>query len=248
MSKAIAERRAAVSLNDRSSSDLRRELKGLIDLTVANLQRMAALVAELESRGEDLSGLRISLLPSLRLIAAGRTLAEVVMRLADRPMLLQRVAALPITEQKQLLDKGTVSVLVDGEPQPVKLLALPFGNIQQVFAQDHIRTPEEQRVYLAAAKQGRRSESDEPKRHYRLRADKDRAGLWVGNAFVKLSEIVPVLSELAGPLELLDPDQAETITIRVTKTEKDRLRIQSNQRKLPDWHLLREAVHAYGMI
>jgi hypothetical protein len=243
----VAERRTVKALKDRSSKELRRELSGLIAETAEKLQKMAFIVAELESRGEDLSGLRISLLPALRLVAAGRMDAEAVLRLADRPWLIQSVGRLPLPEQKRLLDKGTVPVLVEGEAKDTPILSLPLSTIQQVFAQDHVRSPEEQRVYLASIRR-RKSDGEEPKRHYLLRADKGRGGFWVGQAFVKVSEVVPVLAELAGPLDLLVPDDAETITVRVTAAEKEKLRVLANQRKLPDWHLLREAFRAMGMI
>lgn len=74
--------------------------------TAENLLRLAVVVNELESRGEDLKHLRIGLLPILRKIASGKLLAEAVVAFAGQPALLQRVAAMPLEEQKQVVAQG----------------------------------------------------------------------------------------------------------------------------------------------
>jgi hypothetical protein len=237
----------AVPMKDRTSKDIRRELAGLIAQTAELLQRMAFLVAELESRGEDLSGLRISLLPALRLVAAGRMTAETALWIADRPWLTSCVGSLSKADQQTLQEKGTVAVLIDGKVRHESILKLPFATVQQVFANGRIRTPEEQRLYLAAPRR-RGKRTDEPRRNWRARADRDRGGIQIGNMFVPTAEIVAALAELNGPLEVLIPDEAETCTVRVTGAEKDRIKAAERKQKLPEWHIVRQALHAAGII
>jgi hypothetical protein len=59
------------------------------------------VVAELESRGEDLSQLKIGLLPLLRQIAAGVLLPDVVVRYAGQPAAIKQLAGMPIDEQRR---------------------------------------------------------------------------------------------------------------------------------------------------
>jgi hypothetical protein len=59
------------------------------------------VIAELESRGEDLSDLKIGLLPLLREIAAGTLLPEVVVKFAGQPAALRAIGKRPMDEQEQ---------------------------------------------------------------------------------------------------------------------------------------------------
>lgn len=60
--------------------ELRAEVKRLLGITAENLVKLAAVVRELENRGEDISQLRLSILPNLRAIAGGKILPEVVVK------------------------------------------------------------------------------------------------------------------------------------------------------------------------
>jgi hypothetical protein len=86
---------------NRPTDELKAELARLLGFTAENLLRLAVVVAELESRGEDLSDLKIGLLPLLRSIAAGTLLPEVVVRFAGQPRALKAVGALPLDEQRR---------------------------------------------------------------------------------------------------------------------------------------------------
>ena len=85
---------------------LKAELARLLGFTAENLLRLAVVVNELEGRGEDLSGLRFGLLPFLRQIGSGKLLPEVVITFAGQPAAIKRIAALPLEEQRRIVDQG----------------------------------------------------------------------------------------------------------------------------------------------
>jgi hypothetical protein len=94
-------------------------LARLLGFTAENLLRLAVVVAELESRGEDLSDLKIGLLPILRQIAAGTLLPEVVVYYAGKPLAMKRIAALPPAEQRAYVEaKGELEppLMTAGKP------------------------------------------------------------------------------------------------------------------------------------
>lgn len=106
-------RREAAEL---STDALKAELARLLGFSAENLLRLAVVVGELESRGEDLSQLKIGLLPILRQIAAGTLLPDVVVLYAGQPSALKRIAAMPIAEQQRVA-KGERAVSPD-PPRP----------------------------------------------------------------------------------------------------------------------------------
>jgi hypothetical protein len=75
-----------------TTAELRSALEKLLGFTADNLLRMAVVVAELESRGEDLSDLKLGILPILREIAAGRLLPAVVVQFAGQPGVIKQIA------------------------------------------------------------------------------------------------------------------------------------------------------------
>ncbi len=83
---------------------LKDELARLLGFSAENLLRLAIVVRELESRGEDLSGLKIGLLPVLRDIAAGLLLPEIVVRYAGEPWAIRKLTGTPLEEQRQIAD------------------------------------------------------------------------------------------------------------------------------------------------
>lgn len=253
MSKALANPRA--DLKGRPTEELVRELVGLLGYTAEKLQRMAFIVAELESRGHPTTAIRDHfLMRQLRRIAAGDLLPEVIQHLLGSPTVIDAVARLPIAEQKRLLDSGKVDVLVDGAMQPIDLARLTSESVNLAFGPDHLRNEAEQRQHIKQLKriEDLRTERSEPAPEpiWRVQAIPDRNGIKVGNTFAKVEDIVPVLAELKGPLEVINVDDAtlETATVRLTAKEKRKLKAAEKRRGLPEWHLIREALRAYGLI
>lgn len=134
---------------------LRRELAQALELSAQHLLRLAAIWAELERRGEDLRELRTGLAVYLPQIAAGTVDAELVVRFAGQRTILNRVAALSITEQRRLLEGATLPVVerlstgLQVRDVPLRLLT----NAQARVALDdgRIRGEAEQRALLLGA-------------------------------------------------------------------------------------------------
>jgi hypothetical protein len=249
MSSAVAEAPAG-SLRSLSTEDLFAEFESLFGQTVSSLIRMAEVVAELERRGADLARLCNSMVPHLRRIAAHQLLPEAVLSFQFRPAILNSVSQLPITDQRRLVEKPEVEVYVpdSDSSEKVPLDDLHIHQARAVFGNGKIRTPAEQRVYLRGASVAAKDAKPVTTRNYRVRADRERGGVWVGAAFVKSGEIVAALAELAGPLPTLTIDDSDTATARLSSAEKDKLRQNEKRRGLPEWHLIREALRAYGLI
>lgn len=85
------------------TDELRAELDRALRLTVEHLNHLAAVWAELERRGEDLSQLRKGVGRYVASIARGELLAEVVVAFAEDANALRRVAALPTGEQAEVV-------------------------------------------------------------------------------------------------------------------------------------------------
>jgi hypothetical protein len=86
-----------------TTEQLKHELVDRLGLTAQSLLRTACLVAVLEERGEDLSGLKIGLLNHLRKIATGKLLPEIVVQFAGNSKLINRISELSITDQRRIL-------------------------------------------------------------------------------------------------------------------------------------------------
>lgn len=93
-----------------STPELKSELARLLGFTAENLVRLAIITAELEKRGEDLSELKIGLLPLLRQIALGKLHPQIVVMFAGEPMMLRDIGKLPLFQQQEIVD-GTRSAI-----------------------------------------------------------------------------------------------------------------------------------------
>lgn len=90
-------------LRSTPTPDLHRELADGLSLTAPKLTRLAEVVAELDRRGERLS-IPKGLAVIFRRIANRELLPDVVVRFAGKPTLARKIGALPVAEQRRLLD------------------------------------------------------------------------------------------------------------------------------------------------
>jgi hypothetical protein len=148
MSEIVYYRPGEASLMAMSIEDLRQQLASSLELSARHLMHMAAIWAELERRGEDLSSLRTGMAVYLPMIARGDLDAQIVVRYAGKNMLIRHLAGLSRMEQSQLLDNEVVTVVdfVDGDftEKSVSLHELDSRKLKHVFG-DHILSPTEQR-------------------------------------------------------------------------------------------------------
>lgn len=147
----------AADFNALPTEKLREILTVCLRNQADNLVTMARAVKALEDRGEDLSPLRIALLPKLRLIACGQLLPEVLTR--GWPYRLVRfVTRLPLDEQRRFVDGDPLKVAVyapDGKEVTHRLVEIldlerpeQADLRKQVYADDHVRTLAEQALVL----------------------------------------------------------------------------------------------------
>lgn len=136
-----------------SADDLKSELLKALSLSIENLKRAAVLVAILETRGERFEEMEVGgfgILPFLRRIAYGQMLAEVYFGFYGCPS-FDRIVSLPIPDQQKCLSTGTIERGRYVEGKVVKQLRpikeLDAAEARQVFAPDHIRSPESQVAY-----------------------------------------------------------------------------------------------------
>ena len=220
-----------------STDQLKVELARVLRITAESLVRLALVVKTLEDRGEDLSDIRVGLLPYLRLIAAGQLLPEVVVRFAGAPALIRVIGALPVQDQRRL---------AAGEPIPLYLrrgdgtvehrladpLAMTRDQVQQAFARDHIRDQAEQILVLESrltrpAKTVRESD----KRIGNIRVDRGRGGIVVRRTLIPLADLLEAVAELRGlPPENDDGAEWTTVPVRMTFEEHRRLKMLAAER------------------
>jgi hypothetical protein len=96
-------------LKDVSTEDLKKALKDALSLTADSLLYLAGIWSELESRGEDLSALRIGIGVYLQAIASDHLLPEVVVKFCTKPSIIDRLNKYSTEVQQRVLD---------GEPFP----------------------------------------------------------------------------------------------------------------------------------
>jgi hypothetical protein len=232
------------NLSALSSDEIKQRLTQALGRTAEGLAEMAACVRVLEERGDDLSWFRMGIKPYLRLIAQGQLLPSIVVTYAGLPNLLSAVAALPLSDQRHLIEQGTVAVAVveqDGTigTRQIDPRALPTRDIRRVFSSSGIVPPAKQ----AAAPKRQRREG----RRYSVRVAADREHLLVGKARVPIAEVLTVLSEEGGWGGVIDEDlhNCPTAAAKLLPAEKERLVAFAKATGLEEWEIVRRAILAW---
>lgn len=132
----LAREQITAQLRELTTEQLRQDLADRLGLTAESLLRTACLVAILEERGEDLSGLKIGIVHHLRRIAQGELLPEIVVRFAGNARSICQIGELPVAQQQRILD-GT---------DPVPILRLN-GQSEKRHASASRKTPGADRDY-----------------------------------------------------------------------------------------------------
>lgn len=182
-----------LDLKSATIEDLRSELARSVRLTARELQWMAQVWHELQVRGEDMSALRSGLLAYLPGIAAGRVEAEIVVKFAGQPLLLNRLAALSVSQQRVLVETGAIEVARRQSSgrilgQTVSIGSLAAREILLVFTHEgHQRTIAEQAAILE-----REEERKGPAQH-RLRFDETGEYILGGGNRISVRDIFDLL-------------------------------------------------------
>jgi hypothetical protein len=194
--EALAKELNRISMID-DKDELRRLLTQLLGITVENIVKVAAAVRRLEELGDDLSDMEISILPQIRKVAYGQIVPDLLVRFQGYPSLLRKLTALPIPDQKRMAALEPVKVLESGgDHRMVPPLRMTNGEINQVFAADHIRDDAEQAAWLRSRAETRPRAAvvaeDEIVTDMKLR------GIWVGRTFIPATALANYLSQLTA--------------------------------------------------
>ena len=184
-------------LESMRTEDLIRELKNCIEISVAQIVRMAQIVRILEDRGHDLADIRLGMLSHLRLVAYGQLLPEALAKLQGSPFLLKRVASLPIPDQRKIIEADAVEVVTPENPsdyRTVPLLALGRSEIFQVFADGALRDAGAQRSYLRDHHPIERKPTATDGE--RVVFDRKRGGFLIKGEFFSRKELTQLLARL----------------------------------------------------
>ncbi len=156
-----------------TSAELRKMLAQVVTVTANGLRAAAAILAEMEHRGEDTAQYRSGLFAFLPAIADGRLHAELAIRYAGKLSLLRHLVELPTTDQLRVLEAGSVAVV---EPiagrlteHQVPVLRLSTGQMRQVFRPEGLADGEAQRRQLRGEKRAATTLSAASKRKHIVR-------------------------------------------------------------------------------
>lgn len=159
--------------------------------TADGLMKMAFLVRIVEQVDKrDLRELkRLPLFPWLRRIAYGQVLPEVMLEFGCSTPLLKAVSRLPIPEQQRAVSGESFPlVILDEKGQRTTRmyhpLDLSLGQMGQLFAEDCIRTPEQQLMYLDDKRE--KASTPVPEQVGIIRLDVDAEQLIIGRHRVSL--------------------------------------------------------------
>jgi len=233
----------AGSLSQIPTEEIKARLSAALVRTADGLAEMAAYVGELEARGEDLSSLRLAIMPYLRKIAHRQLLPQLVVSYAGSPQLLSAVASLPIPDQHRLLERGTVAIAVveeDGQigSREIDPRALSVKQIPRVFSPDGIVPPRDQEV--------KPRKKREATRKYSVRVDAKSRRIFVGRMAVPIAEVMTSLAEAAGwQGEIVDEQHhgnMPTAAAKLTENEKARLRAMAKAVNMEESEFVRRAI------
>lgn len=183
-----------------STADLKREFARALTVTADYLVYMSAIWQELNNRGEDLSDLKSGLMEYVPLIASRQLDARLVVSYAGQKTLLSVLSRLPIEQQHSIAETGTVErVLLDDDDQRVveivNLSSIKTSEITQIFADDYVRSVDDQHKLLLMRKNSK-SKSKKPRAytHSRIKFEDDQT-LVVGGKSVKIEAMLEALSK-----------------------------------------------------
>lgn len=168
---------------------------------VTKIRRMALVARALEDRGEDLSRIRPDLLTWLRKIGRGQVDATLFHRFHESPLLMKRMAALPLPDQKRLGAGQSVPLVektANGSTtaRTVNPVLLRPREAARVFGPQGIRSEAEQAALL-------RDQLTPPDRPPSIvvTADRDRHVVLVNGLAVEPKPILAALAKLGYVLE-----------------------------------------------
>ena len=177
-----------------TAEERRGVLRSCLALSAKSIVRAALIYAVMVEQGDDVTFFSPVLRGVLRRIAAQKMLPEIYIRYGGT--LRQRIAALPLLEQKRFVEGGTVPLVVRRgdrtEILKVKPDNLTLLQVKQVFAADHIRDEAEQAAWIEDLDLRSRVE----KKFAEIEVLPRKGGIRVAGVFLSRKELFHLLSEL----------------------------------------------------
>jgi hypothetical protein len=142
-------------LETASVGDLVAELESCLQVTSDGIVRMSRIMEKLAEKGVDISVYKATpMFRALPYVAAGRLNPNILLRYGHNNVFLDAAAALPLSDQNQLLDEtARIQVLMHSAEteyvlRSVRPIDLSVRQIRQVFADGYIRNEQQQRDYI----------------------------------------------------------------------------------------------------
>jgi hypothetical protein len=180
-------------------------------------------------------------------------LPEIVVRYAGYPALLRIATALPLPDQRRMLDEPTVRLAVWREGRIdfrlVDPLCLTPSQLRQVYAGgDRLRNESEQIGYLES--RAAPAKPHAAKRIGRLTLDRARGGLVLGKSFFPAAEVVAALAQLSHPpfSDGIDDSDQAMANVRLTEGEHRGLKVHAAENGTNVNALIRRALAAAGLL
>lgn len=217
---------------------------------VEALIMQAAIYAEMLRKGIDTAQLDISRDHGLILlrIASGSVAAEIVRHTGTSLRKINIIERLPIQTQRAIADTK-IPVVIGGETKEMDIAAIRLSDLDLAIGDGVLRSPAEQKAIIR-----KRAEkpAPEPAPAWELRKIRycpESKCLKVGNMCVNIADVVAELAEAAGPLSVLNVDlQQATATAKLTDKEAESLEHNAKRVGIPKHHLIRLALHVYGLL
>lgn len=243
-------------LFEMSREQLRDAMAESLGRTAAELVRLAWIVRLLEERGEDLTDLKLDLVPYLRLIAYGQLSPELVVRYGHSSGIMKVARGLPLPDQDCLARGDRVPMAIlrpDGstDQQMADPSLMTTEQIRQVFALGRIRSIEEQVLILRdrPARKPKRRPQSVGRVHVTTVGD----GIIVEGRFIPKADVVGALAMMANPETREQDDEDEddsrkALVVYLLESQHERLKQAADKGKTKMATLVRRALAAYGLI
>ncbi len=174
-------------------SELLKQLKTSLEISVEHVVRLAALIRRLEELGVQIE-IEIPALPFIRKIAYGQMVPQLFVSLQGAQRLLEKTASLPMPDQKNVAENKPFRVMeLGGDYRLVPPLSMTSREIQQVFYRGQIRDDASQVGWLREHSRKAVKCREEPAE---IKLDRKRGGIVIDGRFLSASELAHYLAEL----------------------------------------------------
>lgn len=171
------------------------ELTSCMSVTVHAIVRIGAIIRRLDELEFDVDSLRLPNLNYFRKVAHGKMVPQLFVSLIGAPIVLRKVANLPLIDQKRIADGKPVKLLLHGgDHMMLRVEDMTNDQARQVFASDHIRNDSEQSAWITERSQLAKGSavSASP-----VMIDRKRHGIVVGDTFISATDLAGYLGSLA---------------------------------------------------